>query len=178
MLQAVLCFVGSAVLVDLIGYWLHRWAHRPWSGPVYRAHMTHHVVNYPPSDVLSENYKSSGRDSLAIWFGPFLLLYSGLLLGLDIHPWATLPAATLVAILSSVAHDLSHVRASAAWRWRILLGASVRHHAHHFKMGRNFGILVPWWDNLFGTRAKPSAASLRARRGRGRQASGQQPTDR
>jgi sterol desaturase/sphingolipid hydroxylase (fatty acid hydroxylase superfamily) len=166
MLQAVLWFIGSAVIVDLIGYWLHRWAHRPCSGPLYRAHMTHHVDNYPPRDVLSDRYRGSGKDSLIIWLGPFLVLYCGLLLGLDVHPWATLPGALLVAGLSSVAHDMSHIHGSVAWRWKLLVGASVRHHAHHFKMGRNFGVLVPWWDDLFGTRARPSKASRPGRRGR------------
>lgn len=152
MIEAVLWFIGSAALVDLIGYWLHRWAHRPSSGPLYRAHMTHHVVNYPPKSVLSESYRSSGWDSLAIWFGPVLLLYAGLLLLADVHPWATLPGAIFVAVLSSVAHDLSHVRKSVGWRWRVLRGVTLRHYVHHFKMGRNFGILVPWWDGIFGTR--------------------------
>lgn len=163
MLQAVLWFIGSAVFTDLVGYWLHRWAHRPSSGPMHRAHMVHHVTNYPPKDVLSKKYRSSGKDSLAIWFGPFLLLYACLLLGFGVHPWATLPAALLVSVLSSVAHDLSHVYPSIGWRWRVLIDASVRHHAHHFKMGRNFGILVPWWDRLFGTRARPSRSSQRTR---------------
>lgn len=168
MLQAALWFVGSAVFTDLVGYWLHRWAHRPSSGPMYRAHMVHHVKNYPPRDVMSSEYRSSGKDSLAIWFGPFLLVYAGLLLGLGIHPWATLPAALFVAVLSSVAHDLSHIHGSIAWRWKVLMGAAVRHHAHHFKMGKNFGVLVPWWDDLLGTRARPSRSSLRTRRWRDR----------
>lgn len=159
MLQAALWFIGSAVLVDLIGYWLHRWAHRPSSGPLYRAHMTHHVVKYPPRDVLSEGYRSSGWDSLAIWFGPVLLVYGCMLLAADVHPWSTLPGAVLVAVLSSVAHDLSHVRGSMVWRWKSLLGIAVRHHSHHFKMGRNFGVLVPWWDDIFGTRRAQRAAS-------------------
>ena len=155
MLQAVLLFVGSALFVDLVGYWLHRWAHHTSSGPLYRAHMTHHTVQYPPRNVLSERYRSSGWDSLAIWFGPVLLLYCLLLLLADIEPWATLPGAAFVAILSSVAHDLTHVRGSIAWRWRILKGIAVRHYTHHYKMGRNFGVLLPWWDVIFHTRRPP-----------------------
>lgn len=175
MIAAVLWFLASAIFVDLAGYWLHRWAHRPGS-PLHRAHMTHHVVNYPPKAFFSTRYKSARSDSLALWLAPFFLAYSAVILLVGApHPWAMISGAAVVAILSSVAHDLTHITGSILWRYGRLSGIAVRHHLHHFKMGRNFGILVPWWDGIFRTRRAPGrrarevAASFQRRiRGRAR----------
>lgn len=159
MVAAVVWFLVSAVFVDHAGYWLHRWAHRKSSGPMYRAHMTHHVVNYPPAAFFSQRYRSSRADSLAVWFAPFGLAYGGLwwLLGLP-HLWAVLAGGGTVALLSSAVHDMTHISQSLVWRWRATMGMAVRHHSHHFKMGRNFGVLTDLWDRIFRTRRGPGAS--------------------
>ncbi len=164
MIAAIFWFLASAAFVDLAGYWLHRWAHRKGS-PLYRAHMTHHLVNYPPKAFFSTRYRSARSDSLALWLAPFAILYAGaiLLVGAP-HPWAMIAGAGVVAALSSVAHDLTHITGSIVWKKGWLCGIAVRHHLHHFKMGRNFGILVPWWDRLFGTRPSRGRASRRRSR--------------
>lgn len=156
---AIFWFMGSAVLVDLIGYWLHRWAHRPTS-PLYRAHMTHHLVNYPPRKAVGEGkYVSAGSDSLAIWFAPFGIVYAAVVLLLNLpHPAAILLGGAAVALVSSLLHDAVHISGSYVWRWRPLLGVAVRHHTHHFKMGRNFGICTDIWDRLFRTRRGGSSS--------------------
>ena len=155
MIAAVVLFLTSAVLIDLVGYWLHRWIHVPGSWG-YRAHMTHHVTNYPPRSFFSERYRSSRQDSLVWYFAPFGVAYVALVLLLGLpHPWAILSGAAISVFLSSYLHDVTHVSGSFVWRWRFLKGVAVRHHVHHFKMGRNFGILVPWWDGIFGTRRPP-----------------------
>ena len=151
MLGTIGWFFGSALLTDLIGYWLHRWAHRKGS-PLFQAHMTHHLVNYPPKSVVSSSYRPSGSDSLAIWFAPFLLLYLWILWILPgAHFWAAALGSLVVAGLTALVHDFSHISRSFAWQWPFI-GVSVRHHAHHFKMRRNFGILFPSWDVIFKTR--------------------------
>lgn len=167
MIAAVLSFLASAAIVDLAGYWLHRWAHRP-SSPLYRAHMTHHVVNYPPRSFFSTRYRSSRSDSLALWFAPFGLLYAAAVLLLRVpHPIPILLGGTTVAVLSSVLHDLTHIQGSVVWRNRLFAGVATRHHLHHFKMGRNFGILSPCWDVLFRTRREPGRRSRQHIRRRG-----------
>lgn len=159
-------FLCSAVLTDLAGYWLHRMIHQRWSGPMYRAHMTHHMVKYPPGDVFSERYRSAGWDSLALWFSPFFLALVGgyWLLG-GPHPLVAAVAALASAMASSYAHDMTHIIGSFMWRltgWT--KGVAARHHSHHYKLKMNYGILVPWWDDVFRTRARRSAAaSLRGR---------------
>lgn len=151
----ILLFFASAVFVDFVGYWLHRLAHVPGS-PLHRAHLTHHAVNYPPQSVLSDRYRSSRKDSLIIWFAPVGIAYAGLVALAAPHPIPVLVGGLVSAALSSALHDLSHISGSIVWRWSLLKGIGVRHHAHHFKMKRNFGILLPVWDNLFGTRLRKS----------------------
>lgn len=168
MVAAVLWFLASAAFVDFVGYWLHRWAHRKGS-PLYRPHMTHHVVNYPSKAFFSSRYRSSRSDSLALWLAPFGAIYAVtiLLVGAP-HPWAMVLGGSVVAFLSAVSHDLTHISKSVVWRKRWLLGIAVRHHRHHFKMGLNFGILVPWWDWAFRTRHELGRPSRRRSRRRDR----------
>lgn len=152
MIAAVLFFLGSALLIDFFGYWLHRWIHVPGSWG-YRAHMTHHVTNYPARSFFSERYRSSRQDNLIWYFAPFGVVYVSLVLVLGLpHPVAILAGAGVSVFLSAFLHDMTHISGSFMWRWNFLGGISTRHHLHHFKMGRNFGILFPWWDVMFGTR--------------------------
>ena len=154
MLGIVGWFLGSALFTDFIGYWLHRWAHRKGS-PLFRAHMTHHLTNYPPKAVLTPKYHTSGSDSLVIWFAPFLVAYLVIMYIVPaVNFWPAALGAMMVALLSSLIHDATHVSGSFVWRRKSFLGAAVRHHAHHFKMRRNYGILIPTWDVIFKTRKR------------------------
>jgi sterol desaturase/sphingolipid hydroxylase (fatty acid hydroxylase superfamily) len=164
MIAAVLFFLASAVLIDLIGYWLHRWIHVPGSWG-YRAHMTHHVTNYPARAFFSSRYRSSRADSLVLYFAPFAAAYGALVLCLGLpHPVAILAGAGVSVLLSSLLHDLTHIQGSIVWRWGMFGSIAARHHLHHFKMGRNFGILVPWWDLLFRTRRARARSRAGTRR--------------
>lgn len=150
MWMAVLAFVASAIFVDLVGYWLHRWAHSPTS-PLNRAHETHHR-KYPYRNFLSDGYRSAGSDSLAIWFAPFGIAYAATILLAGVpHPAAILIGGGLVALASSVVHDLTHIRGSMAWRWRVLRRIARRHRIHHSRTDTHFGVLSGVWDRLFRT---------------------------
>lgn len=157
-MAAIAWFLLSAAFVDLVGYWLHRWAHRP-SSPLYRPHMTHHVVKYPPKRFTTTVYESSGVDSLAIWFAPFGIAYGVLILLAGLPAVPILLGGAVTALLNSLLHDLSHVEGSVAWRF--LPGLCERHRTHHRKMGRNFGILSSAWDRLFRTWLPASASRPR-----------------
>ena len=157
MMETVIWFLGSALLVDVVGYWLHRWAHRP-SSPLYRPHMTHHVLRYPPRRYFSSRYRTSGSDSLALWFAPFGIVYIVLAVVLGVpHLGAVLLGGATTAILSSVVHDLSHVEGSIVWRLPFLRTMARLHRIHHSKMGRNFGVLISLWDWIFRTSYRGSA---------------------
>lgn len=148
MWATIIWFIASAAVVDLIGYGLHRWSHRP-SSPLYRAHMTHHLVAYPPKRITSQRYVGSGVDSFVIWFAPFGVAYAILVAvaGLPLLPIVI--GGGLVALLNSVIHDRIHIEGSLVSR--LLPKTTRRHLIHHRKMGRNFGILSSAWDRLFGT---------------------------
>jgi sterol desaturase/sphingolipid hydroxylase (fatty acid hydroxylase superfamily) len=157
-------FALSAIFVDFVGYWLHRLAHRPGS-PMYDAHMTHHVTNYPPGRFLSDGYQASGKDSLVVWFAPFGIIYALLVfMSGSEHTWAILAGAAVIAVLNSAFHDLSHIAGSIVWRVSAFRVMAEYHRTHHRKMGRNFGILTSAWDRIFGTRF----SSRSRRRGRRR----------
>ena len=162
-MEAIIWFLGSALFVDLIGYLLHRWAHRP-SSPLHRAHMTHHVENYPARSFFSKSYRTSGSDSLVLWFAPFGILYVALVLLLGLpHPVAILLGGAATAVTSSIIHDLSHIKNSVVWRLPILKTMGRWHRIHHSKMNRNFGIILTFWDRIFRT-SHPGSASRAKRR--------------
>lgn len=149
MVLAVALFLASAVFVDLVGYWLHRWAHRPRS-PLYRAHMTHHIINYPPKRAIGPSYQTSGADSLIVWFAPFGFVYAATIIIAGVpHPEALLLGGALTAVISSVLHDASHLVNSLAWR--LMPRRSFSHIIHHHRMSKNFGIVSGLWDLIFGT---------------------------
>ena len=144
----------SAAFVDLLGYWLHRLSHKKWS-PLYKPHMTHHVINYPPQSVMSKTYRSSRIDSLAIWFLPFGIVYIIAVVLLKApHPHMIIAGGATVALLSSIIHDATHVERSFVWQHKFFKNCAIRHHAHHFKMRRNYGILTGLWDQIFQTRRR------------------------
>lgn len=151
----MLWFIAAAAFVDMIGYWLHRWAHRP-SSPLHRPHMTHHLVSYPPKSFTSQRYLGSGSDSLVIWFAPFGAVFVLLVLAFSLPALPILLGGGVVAVANSLMHDLSHVEGSIAYR--VAPGLCERHRTHHRKMGRNFGVLSSTWDRLFRTFLSASAS--------------------
>lgn len=121
--------------------------------------MTHHVRNYPPRAFFTERYRTSGSDSLALWFIPFGVMYVlvVLLAGLP-HTGAILMGGATTAVLSAVIHDMTHVSGSLVWRVRTLRRWGRWHRIHHSKMGRNFGIVLSLWDWIFRTSYRGSGA--------------------
>lgn len=151
MVKFLVLFGGSWLLVDLIGYWLHRLAHLPKS-PLYRAHMTHHVQNYPSNRLQSDSYRNSGADSLAVWFAPIVVLYwvvSALVFGRWGFP--VMLGALPPAVLSTLVHDWTHLRVSPLTRTTWTRRLAYLHHIHHRNHQKNLGITIFWWDRIFGT---------------------------
>lgn len=147
-------FFSSLVFADLVGYWLHRWAHVKGS-PFYRPHMVHHVRVYPARRFLSDTYETSGGGNLLLWFGPVLVLYVALLWLFLPWPMATVAtvAGVIPGIVSALVHDATHVRGS--WVWRRFPRLARMHEVHHRRMGTNLGISHFGWDRAFGTRRVP-----------------------
>ena len=143
----------------LLGYVIHWALHQRWSGPLRKSHMAHHLVHYPPRDLVSDSYRSAGKDS-AVY--TFLLAFSPLLLlpiVLWLVGWVSLPVAVaaffsmaLVGLMNDIIHDSFHVRDH--WLSRVYPGYEslrIGHFVHHRNMKRNFGIYSFAWDRVFRT---------------------------
>lgn len=144
----------------LIGWAVHWVMHRPWSGPLFRAHMHHHLKAYPPWDMESGKYRPAGFNDAATVFVPATVVGSALgwgVLALLGQPewirWAFLAEAVLVLWLNDAVHEAAHLKAHWMhgllgrhyWHLRKL------HRIHHRNMRRNLGILWFGWDRAFGT---------------------------
>jgi sterol desaturase/sphingolipid hydroxylase (fatty acid hydroxylase superfamily) len=132
-LAAAVC----AVIVGTLGeYFVHRLMH--W-GVLYPAgHRYHHQ---------SGDARTYLRDLLDYGFGAASAGWFGFLISLPVGiGWAV--GSVLYAALAAYAHQLQHARADLVfWMPRPV---HAMHHALNMTES-NFGILVDWWDRLFGT---------------------------
>jgi sterol desaturase/sphingolipid hydroxylase (fatty acid hydroxylase superfamily) len=141
----VLRLVCGFVLLDFAGYWLHRAAHH--FGWWWRLHQVHHSdISYNAST----HFRQHPLAMLLAFTLHALLLW---LLGIPVVSWVIYAAAANV-------HQLwQHMSLTApAWLDRALRPVMVtqrfhrlHHHPERAMNDRNFGILLPWWDQLFGT---------------------------
>ncbi|MGD9943618.1 MAG: sterol desaturase family protein [Burkholderiaceae bacterium] len=143
----VLGFVLYLVVLDALDYWIHRGQHR-WRW-WWELHAVHHSQRQMTlwSDNRSHLFDDLLRDAL--------LAAAALIIGIAPAQYVMLIVA--VRVWQSVQH------ANLRWRFgevgeRLLVSPSFhrRHHAigfgHEGKAhGCNFGVLLPWWDQLFGT---------------------------
>jgi len=135
----------TLVLMDLMRYGLHRLNH---SVPVlWRIHQLHHTD--------AECDLTTG-----LRFHPFeaILTYGADLLSVVVFG---LPVLGVLAL--EVATALQDLFEHANIRWPIAVDAAIRrviitsdmHRIHHsadvLEQNRNFGVIFPWWDRLFGT---------------------------
>lgn len=161
---AAISIVLSVLLGSLAGYAIHWVMHRPWSGPLYRSHMDHHQVRYPPNDLYSVGkYRSSGSASGWLTFTPLVMLAGiGILallnLGLHVERWVQLVVVALVALVGwahGYVHDAFHVSDHWLGRFASFQRLRLLHEPHHFNMRKNLGILWFGWDRLFRTFERP-----------------------
>lgn len=154
----ILTFMVTAIAVTFLGYWVHRWFHHHTSYRFYDAHMHHHIEHYPPLDFWSEKYRGAGLNSTVI---PFILAFSPLVL---VAAWLTFSGILSMPVgivllattaLTGLAHDYIHDQFHLTGSWLVKFDwfkqLRTRHHIHHLDMHANYGILVFWWDRLFGT---------------------------
>lgn len=149
LLTALITFVAS----EFIGYVIHRLAHSPSAGRLYKAHMRHHLELYPPKQYFSDVYKSSGADSFVIWMAPiFILAVVGSFWLLPIKAAITVAVVmSAVSFVNTYVHDGLHVTnfwfSKFAWVQKLQL----LHRKHHANMAIHYGIYLSSFDKLFGT---------------------------
>lgn len=153
-LTSIIVFLG----ITFFGHWSHYMLHQPWSGKLYKAHMTHHFKLYPPEDYVSDVYRDPGKDNTVYIF---LALSSPLFLipiGLYLLGWISLGIFILAIIemlfigyLHDRIHDAFHIRKNI-WRYLPWFRKwDELHYTHHINVQSNFGIFTFHWDKLFGT---------------------------
>jgi sterol desaturase/sphingolipid hydroxylase (fatty acid hydroxylase superfamily) len=145
--------VGTAIFGDLIGYTVHRLAHHPRAGIIHKAHMNHHNQQYPPTDYLSDTYRTAGNDSFTLYFIPVFLAFGAC--AWFVLPWhlALLSLATIsiVSYLNDRCHSETHLKGSKLLRFRWFRRLRDLHYEHHVDHKSNFGIFSFNCDMLFGT---------------------------
>jgi sterol desaturase/sphingolipid hydroxylase (fatty acid hydroxylase superfamily) len=144
--------LGVAILArSLVSYAVHVAMHR--LPPLWRVHRVHHsdpfvdvstTVRFHPLELL-------------IQVGPTL----GAILALGLPAW-TLVAYELLDVATNLFIHANLAMPGGLDRWlRWLVVTPDMHRVHHSAVwpetDRNYGVVVPWWDRLFGTyRAAPA----------------------
>lgn len=148
---AVVSFLVYLIVFDFLGYWIHRGQHQ-WS-LWWRLHSLHHAQRQ--MTMWSDNRNHLLDDILV----DTLMVIAAQLIG--VAPGQFIALVALTQLSESFQH--ANLR---LWFGRIgeRLWVSPRYHRLHHSIGighesagkgtlggYNFGVLLPWWDVLFGT---------------------------
>lgn len=139
--EAWLSFILYLLAFDFAAYWLHRWQHRV--GLWWRLHSLHHAQRQ--MTMWSDNRNHFLDDVLV----DVLLVVLAQLIGV--------PSEQFVALLmlTQLSESLQHANVRLSFgRVGERLWVSPRFHRVHHSLhtgNHNFGVLLPWWDQLFGT---------------------------
>lgn len=158
MIMVLSTLLGAFVLVNLFGYVTHKSLHQSWTGRLNKAHMTHHLKLYPPTDFFSEEYRNPGRDNTVRIFAfaalplialPIILGICGILsVGLTI---LVLIEMLFIGWLHDYLHDAFHISNHWLNRFDTFKKWVKLHFQHHVNMSTNYGIFTFFLDKLFGT---------------------------
>jgi len=143
----LLLFVAYYVVYDFAYYWMHRLEHAlPWWWAMHSMHHSQRQMSCWGSD------RSHFVDGL---LEGVVLAAVGLLMGLDTSQFA------VIVMVTELVQNFSH--ANVRWGFgrvgrRLLVGPRF-HRLHHMVRDPdrpdlhncNFGQMLPWWDQLFGT---------------------------
>lgn len=143
----LLSFAIYFILLDLVGYWVHRAQHglRWW----WALHALHHSQRQMTCWSDDRNHLV---DDLAVGF---VLAVTALVIGVE--PGQFVAIVTVTKLLESFSH--ANVRLGFGAIGRRLLVEPAFHRRHHAiadatdpsRHDVNFGVVLPWWDMLFGT---------------------------
>jgi sterol desaturase/sphingolipid hydroxylase (fatty acid hydroxylase superfamily) len=165
MIAVLLSILISLVVTTLFGYLVHKALHQKWMGRFCKAHMTHHMILYPPENYTSEVYKHAGKDSTIYFFAvasiPMILI--PIVLGLlGILAWHLVVIVIVTELLLGFVHNYLHDAFHIKDHWlnkmpviSIMFSKWNRlHYIHHVNMKLNYGIFTFFWDRVFGTYKK------------------------
>jgi sterol desaturase/sphingolipid hydroxylase (fatty acid hydroxylase superfamily) len=139
--QPFVSFLIYLVAFDFLAYWIHRGQHRvrAW----WQLHALHHSQRQ--LTLWSDN-RNHFLDDLIV---DCLFVLAALLIGVAPEQFMLLVALTQLS--ESLQH--ANVRLRLGWLIERLWVTPRFHRAHHgVESGEhNYGVLLPWWDMLFGT---------------------------
>jgi sterol desaturase/sphingolipid hydroxylase (fatty acid hydroxylase superfamily) len=145
----VLWPLGGAAMFFLANDFLYYWCHRiQHSRLLWRQHAVHHAIE----DLNAANYLHWTEELTRI---PFMTLPLALLVpgGLPVAAWA----AGFTTLLSMYIHSPTRLHFGPFWR---VLYDNRFHRIHHSveprHFDKNFGVITPLWDWLFGTLYVPA----------------------
>jgi sterol desaturase/sphingolipid hydroxylase (fatty acid hydroxylase superfamily) len=143
----LLLFAAYLISLDFVGYWIHRAQHRvnQW----WQLHALHHANT---SMSLWSDNRNHLLDDLLV---DILLGVVAWFIGVEPTQYVLLVMVT--RLLQSLQH--ANVQLSFGWLGERLLVSPRFHRVHHAinsgfdgrARGCNFGVVLPWWDVLFGT---------------------------
>ncbi len=143
----LLLFFAYLIVLDAMGYWVHRAQHRYhlW----WQLHALHHANR--SLSLWSDNRNHLLDDVVLAVIGAVIAWFIG------VEPAQFVGLTMLSHMLQSIQH--ANVRLPFGYIGERLLVSPNFHRAHHsvtsgregHAMGCNFGVLLPWWDLLFGT---------------------------
>jgi sterol desaturase/sphingolipid hydroxylase (fatty acid hydroxylase superfamily) len=143
----LLLFIVYMIVFDFVGYWIHRAQHRVnlW----WQLHALHHANT--SMSLWSDNRNHLLDDMLLDIFMAMVAWLIG------VEPAQYLLLVMVARMLQNLQH--ANVRLSFGWLGERLLVSPRFHRTHHAissgnegsAMGCNFGVVLPWWDVLFGT---------------------------
>lgn len=143
----LLSFALYLIILDLAGYWYHRWQHRfAWWWELHAVHHSQHQLSM---------WSDDRNHLLDVFLQASFFALIAVAIGVPPGQYVVLLA------LSQVAQSVQHVNARLPYGpllARLMVSPTFhrRHHAIGYghegrARGCNFGVLLPWWDVLFGT---------------------------
>ncbi|WP_203141621.1 sterol desaturase family protein [Marinobacter mangrovi] len=144
-LHPVLAAMMAFLILDLAGYWLHRFYHQV--GPLWRLHRVHHcdleldcstTFRHHPGEVVVS-----------------VLVISVVMATLSLTPAQVIPYVMAVKAVQLFSHSNIRLGARAESLVNRLFVTPGTHQFHHssqqFQTDSNFGEVLTVWDRLFGT---------------------------
>lgn len=158
MISILVTVIVAFFTVESIGFVVHRLAHWPKSGKLFRDHLHHHAHAYPPNRYQSLSYVGDLGKSFLPVFVPIFLGVN--LLALVVVPWHIfLPffaASATFSLANNYMHDSFHLTKHWLRRFGWYDRMTRLHLVHHQNVKKNLGIYWFGLDRIFGSFRKPT----------------------
>jgi sterol desaturase/sphingolipid hydroxylase (fatty acid hydroxylase superfamily) len=135
-IKFTIAVLGAVVMATLVEYFIHRLMH--WGILYAEGHRWHHRSNDARSFLRDFFDYGTGAAALC-WLGFVVSTASG---------FGWMLGAFVYAALASYSHQIQHANPYLVFWMRRPVHSL--HHARNMR-SQNFGILVDWWDRVFGT---------------------------